>query len=94
MGDPTTADNLAFDECLIVDQLGDLDHGRRRADRFEELAVHIAGLAPVTDFGDVDPGPDHVRRFTSPGEGRSGLDDFGPRPDYARGRPGRMKARL
>jgi hypothetical protein len=31
--------SLDLDERLIVDQLGNLDHGRRRADRFEELAV-------------------------------------------------------
>jgi hypothetical protein len=85
--------SLDLDERLIVDQLGDLDHGRRRADRFEELAVQLAGLAPVADVGDVDPGPDHVGRFTSPGEARSGLDDSGVRLNHARGRPGRMKTR-
>ena len=38
---------LDFHEGGFVDQLGDLNHRRRRADRFEELAVDFAGLAPV-----------------------------------------------
>ena len=52
--------SLDLHQRLVVDQPGDLDHGRRRADRFEELAVDRAGLAPLSDIGDVDPGPDHV----------------------------------
>ena len=55
-----------------------LNHGRRRADRFEVLAVDLAGFTPLGNIGDIDPGPDNVGRF--PTQDLDGGDDDSTAP--------------
>ena len=66
---------LDFDHGLVVNELGDLNHRCRGADRLEVLAVHLGCFAPAGDVGHVDPGPDDVGGFAAQGLDRRD-DDF------------------
>jgi len=69
---------LDLDHGGIVDQAGDLHHGQGRPDLIEKLAVNLSAVPPLLDIGPEDPGPDHVRGFTSQGLDRG--DDELERP--------------
>jgi len=51
---------LDFHAPLRIEKLSDDDHGSRRADVFEELAVNAAYGLPVVGVGEVDAGADDV----------------------------------